>query len=67
MSEDRSNQIHDCFVDVFDRVPTRKELYFINVELPRDIKFLAEQWGWNDTEVRDKIFTWIKKNRGLIK
>ncbi|WKB79226.1 hypothetical protein QYM22_10415 [Bacillus glycinifermentans] len=37
------------------------ELKIIAKTLPAEIKFLAEQWGWNDTEVGDKVFCWIEQ------
>lgn len=60
--EDRNDVINDCFVDIVGRTTTMKERHFINEHLPRGIKILAEQWGWNDTEVGDKVYLWIKDN-----
>lgn len=67
MEQDRFNQIHDCLFDVLGNKPNLGQIYFVNDQLPRDIKFLAEQWGWNDTEVRDKTYVWIKENIDKIK
>ncbi|KKB71982.1 MULTISPECIES: hypothetical protein [Bacillus] len=55
------DHIHDCFVSVYGRVPNKMELKIIAKTLPAEIKFLAEQWGWNDTEVGDKVFCWIEQ------
>lgn len=53
------DQIYDCFVSVYRRVPNKMELKIIAKTLPAEIKFLADQWGWNDTEVGDKALYWI--------
>lgn len=66
MYEYKFNKIHDCFVDVFNRAPTREEVYFIGRQLPKNIILLAEQWGWNDTEVGDFTYKWIEDNKELI-
>jgi hypothetical protein len=53
--------INDCFVDVYNRRPFAIEIEHIQKHMPKEIKILAEQWGWNDTEVRDKIYRFIKE------
>ncbi|WJV20738.1 hypothetical protein QU593_10010 [Rossellomorea marisflavi] len=55
------NQINDCFVNNFGRKPTERELWHLINNLPKEITDLAAQWGWNDTEVGDKTFRWIKQ------
>ncbi|KXZ22346.1 hypothetical protein P4T89_12990 [Bacillus nakamurai] len=55
------DQIHDCFVDAYRRVPNKSEIQTIAKILPVGIKSLAEEWGWDDTEVRDGLFGYIKK------
>ncbi|ARC67860.1 hypothetical protein ABEV78_12315 [Bacillus licheniformis] len=55
------DQIYDCFVSVYGRVPNKIELKFIAKALPAEINFLADQWGWNDTEVGEKVFYWIEQ------
>jgi hypothetical protein len=53
--------IHDCFVDLNDERPESYQVAMIMKEIPNDIITLAKQWGWNDTEVRDKVYLWMKE------
>lgn len=57
---DRQNVIHDSFYDVNDRTPSSSEIKLIEGQLPREIMLLALQWGWNDTEVRESVFRFIR-------
>lgn len=55
--------IHDCLVDLFPRLePTDERITAVADGLPQNVKTLAAEWGWNDTEVRDKVFVWIREN-----
>ncbi|MGM7720572.1 hypothetical protein [Metabacillus sp. Hm71] len=67
MEQDRFNQIHDRLFDVLGEKPAMRDIYFVNEQLPREVKLLAEQWGWHDTEVREKTYGWIKENIDNIK
>jgi hypothetical protein len=55
-------QIHDCFVSVKGKTPSVTEIALIADQLPFQISKLAEMWGWDDTEVRDKAYVWIQDN-----
>jgi hypothetical protein len=55
------DQIHDCYYDVFGKVPELEVIIRTVKELPKEIHNLAEQWGWNDTEVRDNVYKWMKE------
>lgn len=57
-----NDSIHDCYVSVVGKVPTEEQIQSIFNQLPNDIKHLADQWGWNDTEVGDKVYVWIRDN-----
>jgi len=59
--EDWKATIHDCYYDVKGVAPDDKTILKINDSLPDNIKFLVAQWGWNDTEVGDKTFRYIKE------
>ena len=52
-------QIHDCHISMCIGVPDIEIIYSIYKNLPHEVKLLAKQWGWNDTEVRDKICQFI--------
>lgn len=56
------NQIHARYYDAFGTTPTEDEIMDIYHQLPSRIKFLAEEWGWNDTEVREDVGLWINEN-----
>lgn len=66
MDQDRKNQINDCIFEVLGRRPTLREVYFVNENLPREVKLLAEEHGWNDTEVANMTLKWVKENRNKI-
>ena len=56
------DQIHDCFISVYRRGPNRAELRMIAKSLPAEIKFLADQWGWNNTGSRGQGFLLDRTN-----
>lgn len=58
--------IHDCFVNVMGKVPTDKQVETIFNMLPDRIKYLADEWGWNDTEVGDAVCVWIRTNKSTL-
>ncbi|MFX1925775.1 hypothetical protein [Klebsiella pneumoniae] len=53
--------VNDCLVEL-DREITPEIIAKIVQMLPSDITHLAEEWGWNDTEVVDKVYTFIKSH-----
>jgi len=53
--------INDCYVDIHNRKPTEVEIKAIEEAMPFAINILAFQWGWYDTEVRDRIYRFIKE------
>ncbi|MCR1256248.1 hypothetical protein [Klebsiella pneumoniae] len=55
------DEVNDCLVEL-DREITPEIIAKIVQMLPSDITHLAEEWGWNDTEVRDKVYTFIKSH-----
>jgi hypothetical protein len=58
--------INDCFIDVIGVVPNQEQIKKIAEQLPSSIKNLAAEWGWNDTEVGDKVFRWIEKEKAFL-
>jgi uncharacterized protein YneF (UPF0154 family) len=58
--------INDCYVDLFGKRPSEDKIVQIYEQLSSDIKLLADQWGWNDTEVGDMVYKWIKENKEKI-
>lgn len=57
------NHLHDCWVHVKDTKPTQEQLEQLFQELPRDLQFLADEWGMNDTVFREKVIVWIVSNK----
>lgn len=53
--------VNDCLVEL-DREITPEIIAKIVQMLPSDITHLAEECGWNDTEVGDKVYTFIKSH-----
>jgi hypothetical protein len=59
---DAYNQIHDCYVDNYGgRTPSDSIVAQIYMQLPREFKALAKEWGWNDTAVANGIYNWFKE------
>ena len=53
--------VNDCLVEL-DREITPEIIAKIVQMLPSVITHLAEEWGWNDTAVGDKVYTFIKSH-----
>lgn len=53
--------VNDCLVEL-GREITPEIIAKIVQTLPSDITHLADEWGWSDTEVRDKVYTFIKSH-----
>lgn len=52
-----------CYLELYFVEPTPEEILKIAKEIPEDIRRQADQWDWNDTEVRDSVYVWMKNNR----
>lgn len=53
-------EIVESYFEIHGINPTIETAIQIAKQLPREIYTLARQWGWNDTEVRDKVYRFIK-------
>lgn len=62
MKSSTRRTIHDCFISVIGHAPTPSEIADIYKKFPSEIINIANQWGWYDAEVQDKIYLWIKEN-----
>lgn len=67
VGEEAYDQIHDCYYDYYRQKPNPSSIAQIHKLLPNDIHLLANQWGWNDTEVGDKIYRWLRDNNRAAK
>lgn len=56
---DAFNQIHDRYYDEYGKAPSETVVALIFPLIPMEIKGLASQWGWDDTEVREKVAEWF--------
>ncbi|MFT4448707.1 hypothetical protein ACMXZI_15520 [Bacillus subtilis] len=61
IDEDAYDQIFDCYYDYYGKKLAPSSVVKIHKHLPKDIHLLAEEWGWNDTEVREKIYKWLRE------
>lgn len=61
-----NDTVHDCLYSAFDKVPTDAVIEKVIEIMPSEISNIAEQWGPNDTEFRDFLYTWIMGNKDLI-
>lgn len=66
---DAFNQIHDCYYDTYGKVPSENNMPKMYVQLRKNdnIRNLATRWGWDDTEVREAIYKWMKHQIIILK
>lgn len=55
--------LHDAVFDATGKSLNDDELMELWIKLPCRIQDLAEEWGFNDTEFREKIHVWLKEQR----
>ncbi len=53
--------VNDCLVEL-GREISPEIIVAIVQSLPSDINHLAEEWGWNDFEIGDKVYTFSKSH-----
>jgi ABC-type uncharacterized transport system ATPase subunit len=60
---DAFNQIHDRYYDTYGRMPSERIVAQIYPQIRQDdrIRNLANQWGWDDTEVREAVSEWMEE------
>lgn len=56
------NQIYNCYYDCMDKKPTQEQIEKIADEIKKELEYDAQQWGWDDTEIGDRIWNWINDN-----
>lgn len=61
-----SNIVNDCYVDVYGVRPTLDVITRVYSLLSQEVKDLAIQWGWYDTEVREKVYKWMKEKSEIL-
>lgn len=54
------DKVFECFYDIYEVIPEDYILEGIMKQLPTEISLLAIQWGWDDTEVRDKVYRFVR-------
>lgn len=59
--DDMYNTIRICYSEIFDSAPTLEDMERLLNIMPEDLKRHADQWGWDDTEVRDNVYEWMEK------
>lgn len=59
--EGAADSLHDIVLEVTGTSCTEPELHVVFFGLPEDIQCDALKWGIGDTEVRDSIYTHLKK------
>lgn len=61
--ETMETELHDCYVDAFGEIVSTEFIRELYLQVPLDIKQLAVQWGWDDSDVRDKLYVWMKEEK----
>jgi hypothetical protein len=56
------DMIATCYYDVMDKKPTLEEVTEIAPQIKEELEYEAQQWGWDDTEIGDRIWNWINEN-----
>ncbi|MFV1457532.1 hypothetical protein [Bacillus mycoides] len=55
--------IGNCLVKLFpDLEPTEERIKALADRLPQDVKTLAAEWGWDNKDIRYKVFVWVREN-----
>lgn len=58
---------HDAMLLATDKQMSIEQLKYHFSNLPNEIQMLAYQWGFNDTEFRDKLYYHYLHNDSLLK
>ena len=56
------NMINMCYDDVMGESPNDDKVQEIAVGIKKEIGDVADMFGWDDTEVGDRIWNWINDN-----
>lgn len=51
--------ITECYLEAYGKEPTKSQLVAIASKVPEELEMLADSWGWDDTEVVNKLYKWI--------
>jgi hypothetical protein len=54
-------RVHEAYVEAHGADPTGEQVIAITAHLPHDITNLAEECGWSDTEVGDRLVRHIRQ------
>lgn len=65
-NSEMKQEIVESYYEIQGSNPTTETILKIAKQIPKDIHGLAKQWGWNDTEVRDKVYRFIMDNYNKI-
>ncbi|MWV44923.1 hypothetical protein GRF59_14975 [Paenibacillus sp. HJL G12] len=57
------DQIRSSYIDINNIAPDEAQITAIINLIPDRIKDLADEWGWDDTEVRDFIYVLIRDSK----
>lgn len=58
--KEMKDKISECYYDIHEVFPNSYILENIAKKLPTEIFVLANMWDWDDTEVGDKVFRFIR-------
>lgn len=65
-NSEMKQEIVESYYEIQGFSPTTETTLKIAKQIPKDIHGLAKQWSWNDTEVRDKVYRFIRGNYNKI-
>lgn len=60
------HRMHDACFEAIGQSLSIKQLEIVFMTLPLNIFEQVERWGLSDTEVADKIFEYVRKNKASI-
>lgn len=52
--------LFEFYLEFYSQEPTAEIIEQVTKEVPEDLKRQADMWGWNDTEVRDYLYVWMR-------
>lgn len=57
--EEMHDVIARCYYGAFGKKPSLNDMESIVSKIPIGVRAQADQWGWDDTEVRESLYRWL--------
>lgn len=51
-----------CYKEITEQYPSDDEMIQIGVKIKESYSKMASEWGWDDTEVRDNVYRYVRRH-----